>query len=40
MLDTILRPPSDTSVFIIDLDPAFGSIRDAPEFISMMKQHR
>jgi serine/threonine-protein kinase len=40
MLDPVLRPPSGTSVLIIDLDPAFDSIRDAPEFISLMKQHR
>jgi serine/threonine-protein kinase len=40
MLNPVLRPPSGTSVLIIDLDPAFDSIRDAPEFTSMMKQHR
>jgi len=40
ILDAILLPPSDTSVYKIDLDPAFDGIRDDPEFVAMMERHR
>lgn len=40
MLESILVPPSNTSVNKIDLDPAFDSIRDKPEFVAMMERHR
>ena len=40
IIDSILQPPSDTSVYMIDLDPAFDGIRDDPEFVAMMERHR
>jgi hypothetical protein len=39
-LESALTPPTDVSVFIIDLDPAFEGIRKKPEFIAMMERHR
>lgn len=39
-LEPILRPPSETSVFLVDLDPSFGAIRDDPEFKAMMERNR
>jgi TolB-like protein/lipoprotein NlpI len=40
MLEPILQSPSDTSVFRVDLDPAFDAIRDDPEFVAMMERNR
>jgi tetratricopeptide (TPR) repeat protein len=40
MLESVLKPPSATSVFMVDLDPAFDSIRDDPEFMAMMERNR
>ena len=40
MLESVLPPPSDTSIYIIDLDPAFDSIRDTPEFVAMTGRYR
>jgi len=40
LLEPLLRPPSNTSVFTIDLDPSFDGIREMPEFVAMMEQHR
>ena len=40
MLETVLLPPSDTSMYIVDLDPAFDSIRDTPEFVAMTGRYR
>ena len=40
MLEPMFSPPSTTSVFTVDLDPAFDGIREDPEFIAMMKRHR
>jgi len=38
MLEPILMPPSDTSIFELELDPAFDGIRDDPEFVAMMER--
>ena len=40
MLEPILQSPSDTSVFRVDLDPAFDAIREGPEFMDMMERNR
>jgi len=40
MLEPLFEPPSDTSVYRVDLDPAFDSIRDDPAFVAMMDRHR
>jgi len=40
VLESLLPPPSNTSVFRIDLDPAFDGIRDDPEFITMMERNQ
>jgi TolB-like protein len=40
LLEPLLTPPSQTSVFTIDLDPAFDRIRESPEFAAMMQHHR
>ncbi len=40
MLEPLLQPPSDTSVYTVDLDAAFDAIRDDPDFAAMMEQHR
>jgi len=40
MLETVLSPPGEYSVFTVDLDPAFDAMRDEPEFIAMMDRHR
>ena len=40
MLEPMFSPPSITSVYTVDLDPAFDGIREDPEFIAMMKRHR
>jgi TolB-like protein len=40
MLEPILQAPSATSVFWVDLDPAFDDIRDDPEFVAMMDRNR
>jgi len=40
MLELILQSPSDTSVFRVDLDPAFDAIREDPEFMAMMERNR
>ena len=39
-LEPLLRPPSETSVFLVDLDPAFDAIRDDSEFKAMMERNR
>ena len=40
MLEPLLLPPSVTSVYKVDLDPAFDGIRGDPEFVAMMERHR
>jgi len=40
MLESVLVPPSNTSVFIVDLDPAYDDIREDPEFVAMMERYR
>jgi hypothetical protein len=40
MLESVLMPPSGTSVFIVDLDPAYDDIREDAEFVAMMEQYR
>ena len=40
ILESILVPPSETSVFIVDLDPAYDDIRENPEFVAMMERYR
>jgi TolB-like protein/Tfp pilus assembly protein PilF len=40
MLESIWQPPSSTSVFTVDLDPAFDGIRNKPEFVAMMERHK
>jgi hypothetical protein len=40
LLETVLLPPSDTSMHIVDLDPAFDSIRNTPEFVAMSGRFR
>lgn len=40
VLESLMSPPSDTSVYRIDLDPAFDGIRDNPEFVAMMDSDR
>jgi len=40
MLEPLFQPPSDTSVYKVDLDPAFDAIRDDPAFVAMMDRHR
>jgi len=40
MLEPLFQAPSDTSVYRVDLDPAFDSIRDDPAFVAMMDRHR
>ena len=40
MLDSVLIPPSATSVYMVDLDPVFDSIRDDSEFIAMLERNR
>ena len=40
LLEPLLKPPSLTSLFTIELDPAFDRIREDPEFAAMMQRHR
>ena len=40
LLEPLFSPPSETSVFTVDLDPAFDGIREDPEFVAMMERHR
>jgi tetratricopeptide (TPR) repeat protein len=40
ILESILLPPSNTSVYTIDLDPAFDGIRENPQFVAMMARYR
>jgi tetratricopeptide (TPR) repeat protein len=40
VLEPLLSPPSETSVYMVDLDPSFDAIRDDPEFKVMMKRNR
>ena len=40
LLEPLFAPPGETSVFIVDLDPAFDTIREEPEFIAMMERQR
>ena len=39
-VDEVLSGPNEVSVRIIDADPAFNSVRNDPEFIAMLEQHR
>ena len=40
MLEPLFQPPSDTSVYTVDLDPAFDSIREDPAFVAMLDRNR
>ena len=40
ILESLLQPPSDVSVYRIHLDPAFDDIRDDPVFVAMMERNR
>ena len=40
MLEPILQAPSDTSVYVIDLDPAFDAIREDPDFVALLDRNR
>jgi len=40
MLEPLFSPPSRTSVYTVDLDPAFDGIREDPEFVAMMERHK
>jgi TolB-like protein len=40
LLESLLPPPSDTSVYRIDLDPAFDAIRNDPGFMAMIERNR
>ena len=40
ILESIWQPPSGTSVFTVDLDPAFDGIRRDPGFVAMMERQR
>ena len=40
ILEALLQPPSNVSVYRIDLDPAFDEIRDDPAFVAMMERNR
>jgi len=39
-LDSLLSGPATISVPWLDLDPAFNSVRNNPEFIAMLERHR
>lgn len=39
-LEPIFLPPSETSIFTVDLDPAFDGIRDNPKFAALLNQYR
>jgi len=38
LLSSLLLPPSETTWSTVSLDPAFDSIRNAPEFVAMMER--
>jgi TolB-like protein len=40
MLEPLLSPPSETSIFMVDLDPSYDGIRDDPRFAAMLERHR
>jgi len=40
MLEPLFLPPSETSIYMVDLDPAFDGIRDDPAFITMMERYK
>jgi len=40
MLEPLFQPPSEISVYKVDLDPAFDTIREDPSFVAMMDKHR
>ncbi len=40
LLEELLLPPSEVSLPIIELDPAFDRIRTDPEFIALLEQHQ
>jgi len=40
MLEPLWKPPSTTSVYMADLDPAFDAIRDDPGFVALLEQNR
>jgi TolB-like protein/Tfp pilus assembly protein PilF len=39
-LAPVLQAPSETSIFMVDLDPAFDAIRQNPEFASLLDKYR
>jgi tetratricopeptide (TPR) repeat protein len=40
LLDGLMLPPSQTSVFDLELNPAFDKIRDDPEFVALVMQYK
>jgi TolB-like protein len=40
LVESVLSPPSDTSVHTVDLNPAFDGIRTDPAFMAMMARYR
>ncbi len=40
ILEPLFSPPGETSVFTIDLDPAFDKVREDPQFMALMERHR
>ena len=40
MTETLLQPPSSTSIHTVDLNPAFDGIREDPVFVAMMERYR
>jgi hypothetical protein len=39
-LDSIWLPPSDTSAEKVNVDPAFDGIRNDPDFVAMLEEHK
>ena len=40
MLEPLFQPPSEVSVHLVELEPAFDDIRDDPEFMAMIERNR
>ncbi len=40
MLEPLFQPPSEASVHLVELDPAFDDVRDDPGFIAMLERNR
>jgi TolB-like protein len=40
MLEPLFQPPSETSVYTVDLDPSFDTIREDPAFVAIMDRNR